>query len=866
MNDERQPPCSSFIFHRSSFQRCYGWHILVPAPRQIQDNHAFERTAVAQQPSEGMRRLERRNDALHLAQLVERFERQVIAAVVVLDAPGALQLRVFRYDGGVIESRRDGMCLGDLAELVLQHNRSRAVQDADRAAAEPRRMLPEIGAAPAGLYADQADRLVLQHLVEESDRIRSAADAGHGGIRQPSSALAELSERLAPDDRLKVAHHHRIRMRAQDGAEDVVRGANVGDPIANRFVDRILQRPASAGNGNDLGAQESHTEDVQLLASHIDFAHVDNALQAEQRAGGGSGYAVLAGAGLGDDALLAHPPGDEGLSEGVVDLVRAGVIEILALQKESEGSAQLGESQRLAERRRATDVILQNVIELPPKGAIASKLAVGALEFVEGGHQCVRDSLADAERLHHWQSELPRLVIGFAALELHQIEPDEIADLADVVARGIAKDADDLRALLAALADFRRNRHRPLRLDEARRGGDEDETEEVGALVGTKERVVFARQSTNLDLGHGYPGIKARTAAARSFCRNSDSPTKNAWKPAAASRATSPELLMPLSATLIAPFGIAAPSRSEVARSTPKSRRLRLFTPITRAPPSIARSSSRSSCTSTRASHPKPSNSAMKRRIVAASSSDARRRMAFACAATPPRSCVSSMTKSFIRMGRAERAAREIQSREPRKNSGSVTMEIAAAPPRAYSPAIDSTSGFSMIAPAEGDAALISAMTLILGPASAFENAKGLRSGSGVAGGGSSRSRARVRATICSRKSLIAPPALSSPRSTVPASASLSRWRSPDGPGLPHRGWSARRRRRTAPLRHWRPRCRRADRSPRPAPRARSPHSCAHRRRERPPEAVAEFRGLQASRRRCGPGRTPPRRCASEQR
>src|SRR5439155_385543 len=107
----------------------------------------------------------------------------------------------------------------------------------DHAVAEPRRMLAEIGAAAAGLYADQADRLVLQHLVEESDRIRSAADAGHSDIGQPSRALTELSERLAPDDRLKVAHHHRIRMRAQDGAEDVVRGANVGDPIANRFVD-----------------------------------------------------------------------------------------------------------------------------------------------------------------------------------------------------------------------------------------------------------------------------------------------------------------------------------------------------------------------------------------------------------------------------------------------------------------------------------------------------------------------------------------------------------------------------------------------------------------------------------------------------
>jgi hypothetical protein len=43
--------------------------------------------------------------------------------------------------------------------------------------------------------------------------------------------------------------------------------------------------------------------------------------------------------------------------------------------------------------------------------------------------------------------------------------------------------------------------------------------------------------------------------------------------------------------------------------------------------------------------------------------------------------------------------ARAIQSREPRKNSGSATIEIAAAPPRSYSPAIDSMSKVSAPAP-----------------------------------------------------------------------------------------------------------------------------------------------------------------------
>ena len=72
--------------------------------------------------------------------------------------------------------------------------------------------------------------------------------------------------------------------------------------------------------------------DVGLLAAHVLGAHVDDALEAEQRARGRGRDAVLAGAGLGDDARLAHAPGQQRLAERVVDLVRAGVEEVLALE------------------------------------------------------------------------------------------------------------------------------------------------------------------------------------------------------------------------------------------------------------------------------------------------------------------------------------------------------------------------------------------------------------------------------------------------------------------------------------------------------------------------------------------------------
>ena len=81
-----------------------------------------------------------------------------------------------------------------------------------------------------------------------------------------------------------------------------------------------------------FGAQELHAEHVGPLAADVFLAHVDDAFEAEAGAGRGGGHAVLAGAGLGDDALLAHAARQQGLAERVVDLVGAGVVEVFALQ------------------------------------------------------------------------------------------------------------------------------------------------------------------------------------------------------------------------------------------------------------------------------------------------------------------------------------------------------------------------------------------------------------------------------------------------------------------------------------------------------------------------------------------------------
>ena len=56
---------------------------------------------------------------------------------------------------------------------------------------------------------------------------------------------------------------------------------------------------------------------------------------------------MLAGARLGDDAALAQAAGEDGLAERVVQLVRAGVEEVLALEVDP-----LARSETLGERER----------------------------------------------------------------------------------------------------------------------------------------------------------------------------------------------------------------------------------------------------------------------------------------------------------------------------------------------------------------------------------------------------------------------------------------------------------------------------------------------------------------------------------
>jgi hypothetical protein len=61
---------------------------------------------------------------------------------------------------------------------------------------------------------------------------------------------------------------------------------------------------------------------------------------------------MLAGAGFGDDPGLAHAFGKQDLADAIVDLVRAGVIELVALEVDLRAAEMLGQPLGKIHRRR----------------------------------------------------------------------------------------------------------------------------------------------------------------------------------------------------------------------------------------------------------------------------------------------------------------------------------------------------------------------------------------------------------------------------------------------------------------------------------------------------------------------------------
>lgn len=117
-----------------------------------------------------------------------------------------------------------------------------------------------------------------------------------------------------------------------------------------------------------LRTKKPHPENIERLPLHILCTHVDDALQAETGAHGGSGDTVLASPCLSNDALLPEPLGEQGLRHGIVDLVSTGVVQILPLEVDERAGAVgalvvLGKTLREVQGALTADVVLEDTVE-----------------------------------------------------------------------------------------------------------------------------------------------------------------------------------------------------------------------------------------------------------------------------------------------------------------------------------------------------------------------------------------------------------------------------------------------------------------------------------------------------------------------
>ena len=102
---------------------------------------------------------------------------------------------------------------------------------------------------------------------------------------------------------------------------------------------------------------------------------------------------MLARAGLGDEAGFAHLPGQQGLTQHVVDLVGPGVVQILPFEIDLRAPQVLGHAPGIVEPGGPSGVLIQQFCELRLELRVVFVVIVGLLQLVDRVHQGFGDVL-----------------------------------------------------------------------------------------------------------------------------------------------------------------------------------------------------------------------------------------------------------------------------------------------------------------------------------------------------------------------------------------------------------------------------------------------------------------------------------------
>ena len=287
-------------------------------------------------------------------------------------------------DARIVEAGSHGVHGSGLSLLVEEDVRVEAVDLARNASGEGGRVRAqtELQPLPRGFHARDGDLGIVQESREEADGVASAADACGHLVGKPAFPFEHLCPGLPSDDALEVAHDFRIRRRSDDGAEEI-ESLQVVHPRHERAVHGLLERRLAVVYRDDFRAQRLHPGDVRRLTLDVDSPHVHRALHPHQGRRRRARRAVHSRARLGDETLLSHTLRQQRLSERVVDLVRAGVVQILPLQEKASPAALLREVDTLRDRRRPAYVLDEQRVQLFLKRAVRHRVVEGPLQHCQ---------------------------------------------------------------------------------------------------------------------------------------------------------------------------------------------------------------------------------------------------------------------------------------------------------------------------------------------------------------------------------------------------------------------------------------------------------------------------------------------------
>ena len=113
---------------------------------------------------------------------------------------------------------------------------------------------------------------------------------------------------------------------------------------------------------------------------------------------------MLARARLRDDALLAHAAGQQPLAQRIVDLVRAGVQQVFALQIDLRAAQGFAQTLGIVKRRGPTAVVVQQAIELRMKSRVRIGCRVGVFQLQQRRHQGLGDVASAVRAEAAWNS------------------------------------------------------------------------------------------------------------------------------------------------------------------------------------------------------------------------------------------------------------------------------------------------------------------------------------------------------------------------------------------------------------------------------------------------------------------------------